>query len=212
MLINGFLNGTNVSTRHLIQDSYQIVKSWNELTFVFKQQKATLEWKEEIFSRELASCFVLQKPQKLWFITYESSNDFRWSVKLNGHLGCPAFSYKIGIASKFTGPMYSYGRYEVNTENAITLRLDLILKVSHNAIEIEIRCLTLSFNEPSKLYLVLSFYHKGIFRCALERKGGCLFIEPISLADEDEIHFRFQSKLKKLCISLVCSNKLTSQW
>ena len=106
--------------------------------------------------------------------------------------------------------MYSYGRYEVNTKNAITLRLDLILKVSHNAIEIEIRCLTLSFNEPSKLYLVLSFYHKGIFRCALERKGGCLFIEPISLADEDEIHFRFQSKLKKLCISLVCSNKLAN--
>ena len=68
----------------------------------------------------------------------QSSNDFRWSVKLNGHLGCPAFSYKIGIASKFTGPMYSYGRYEVNTENAITLRLDLILKVSHNAIEIGI--------------------------------------------------------------------------
>ena len=144
MLINGFLNGTNVSTRHLIQDSYQIVKSWNELTFVFKQQKATLEWKEEIFSRELASCFVLQKPQKLWFITYESSNDFRWSVKLNGHLGCPAFSYKIGIASKFTGPMYSYGRYEVNTENAITLRLDLILKVSHNAIEIANALVTLS--------------------------------------------------------------------
>ena len=141
----------------------------------------------------------------------KSSNDFRWSVKLNGHLGCPAFGYAIGIASKFTESNYLSNIDEVYAENAITLRLDIIFRVSHNAIEMRIRCLTLSFNEPSKLYLVLSFYHKGMFRCALERKGGCLFIEPISLADEDEIHFRFQSKLKKLCISLVCSNKLTSQ-
>ena len=38
-----------------------------------------------------------------------------------------------------------------------SLRLDIIWMVSHNAIEIGIRWLTLSFCEPSKLYLVLVF-------------------------------------------------------
>ena len=53
------------------------------------------------------------------------------------------------------------------------LRLDIILKVFHNAIEIGIRGLILFFNEPSILYLVLvdehmheTFFDVHFFRCS----------------------------------------------
>jgi len=45
--------------------------------------------------------------------------------------------------------------HTVNVIRCQKLRVDIILKVSRNAIEIGIRWLTLSFNEPSILYLVL---------------------------------------------------------
>ena len=50
------------------------------------------------------------------------------------------------------------------------LRLDIIWMVSHNAIEIGIRWLTLSFYEPSKLYLVLGWINFWWFIREISRR------------------------------------------
>ena len=57
MLINGFLNGTHVSTSS---------PAWNGLLFVFKQKQSALLWKEEISNQIIVRIIALHEPRKLW--------------------------------------------------------------------------------------------------------------------------------------------------
>ena len=101
----------------------------------------------------------------------KSSNDFRWSIRFNGHQNRPKRAF-IGIASKF------------KFQNGHT-----VPKWPYNAI-------VLGFHRTDR-----RFYN----RITVENKQKYLINKIIRSANEDEIHFRFQSKLKKLSISLVRS-------
>ena len=105
----------------------------------------------------------------------KSSNDFRWSIRFNAHQNTPKRAY-IGIASKF----------HFQNLNSI---VPVIVPYYENAI-------VLGFHRTDR-----RFYN----RITVENKQKYLINKIISSANEDEIHFRFQSKLKKLSISLVRS-------
>ena len=108
----------------------------------------------------------------------KSSNDFRWSVRFIVHQNRPELAC-FGIASKCRFIHHAGSRVaDIYDENAIIL----------------------GFHRTDR-----RFYN----RITVEKTNGNtqknLINKIISSANEDEIHFRFQSKLKKLSISLVRS-------
>ena len=86
----------------------------------------------------------------VWRINYKLSIFFANSLWIH-HL-CREFTINSWLCYEFTMDLLPSSRFTMNL-----LRLDIIWMVSHNAIKIGIRWLTLSFYEPSKLYLVLVF-------------------------------------------------------